>query len=99
MPEATWRDLPPAGAVLEPGNSARRLTGGWRVYKPVVDEGRCIGCLLCWAYCPDSAVTVVDRGGRVVVSIDYGHCKGCGICAEECPVKAISMAEEGGGVE
>ena len=88
-----WRDLPIGGMILEAGNSAEYDTGGWRTFYPVHDPEKCTNCLLCWIYCPDSAIRVKE--GKFL-EFDLKHCKGCGICAEECPdkIQAISMAEE-----
>ncbi|MGA1871026.1 MAG: 4Fe-4S dicluster domain-containing protein [bacterium] len=88
-----WRDIPIGGKILDAGNSDNYETGGWRTYRPVLDKEKCINCLTCWIYCPDSAIVVVD--GKVQ-EINLKHCKGCGICAAECPdkVKAITMVEE-----
>jgi len=88
-----WREIPIGGLIVEAGIAAQYETGGWRTYQPVHDAQKCTSCLLCWVYCPDSAIRV--QGGKVV-GIDYTHCKGCGICAEECPdkVKAITMIRE-----
>ena len=88
-----WRELPIGGMILEAGNSAEYNTGGWRTSRPIHDANKCTNCLLCWIYCPDSAILVKD--GKFL-EFDLEHCKGCGICAEECPdkIQAISMAEE-----
>jgi 2-oxoacid:acceptor oxidoreductase delta subunit (pyruvate/2-ketoisovalerate family) len=78
-----WTDLPPAG-VIDADTAARPETGGWRTgLKPEVDLSRCVNCLLCWMYCPDSAVR-----------LEGTTCKGCEICAEVCPVQAIEMVPE-----
>lgn len=88
-----WRDIPIAGRILEAGNAAQYLTGDWRSQRPVWDEKKCIHCLFCWVYCPDTAVVVQE--GKVK-AIDLRYCKGCGICARECPpkVRAIQMMPE-----
>jgi pyruvate ferredoxin oxidoreductase delta subunit len=87
-----WKDLP-IGLVLESGTSKEFETGDWRSEKPIWDSEKCIHCLLCWVYCPDSAIIVKDSK---VQGINYKYCKGCGICAEECPpkVRAITMVRE-----
>ncbi|MBI4201273.1 MAG: 4Fe-4S binding protein [Chloroflexi bacterium] len=91
-----WKTMPIGGAVTEEGNSISYETGGWRALRPVVDMARCTHCMICWVFCPDSAI--LAQGGRFV-GIDLGHCKGCGICAVECPPKAITMVHEGNSKE
>ena len=76
--------------VIEPGSSVKYKTGDWRAFKPVVDKTKCVNCLLCWIYCPDSAIIRREKW----VEVNYEHCKGCGICAHECQTKAIEMVEE-----
>ncbi|MGZ8695061.1 MAG: 4Fe-4S dicluster-binding protein [Gaiellaceae bacterium] len=87
----TWRALPIAG-VVTPDDAPRPATGGWRTgQKPAVDLSRCVDCLLCWLYCPDSAVLL---DGDAFAGFDYAFCKGCEICAERCPTDAIAMVAE-----
>ncbi len=87
-----WRDLPIGGAVPEGGTSANYVTGGWRADRPVFDVETCSHCLLCWVFCPDSAIQLDD--GRVT-GVAYDYCKGCGICAHECPKQgAMVMAPD-----
>ncbi len=86
-----WREIPMAGIIDAPGNSMEYKTGTWRALRPVVNQEKCIKCLMCWAYCPDMAII---RHEDDSISINYDYCKGCGICANECPVKAIEMVEE-----
>jgi 2-oxoacid:acceptor oxidoreductase delta subunit (pyruvate/2-ketoisovalerate family) len=62
----------------------------WRTFRPVVDAPKCTGCQICWTYCPEHCINMVDRKS----TIDYIYCKGCGVCAEECPTKAITMVME-----
>jgi 2-oxoacid:acceptor oxidoreductase delta subunit (pyruvate/2-ketoisovalerate family) len=72
------------------GSMAENRTGNWRSQVPVLHSETCTGCMLCWKFCPDACVAMVD--GKPV--IDLEHCKGCGICAAECPPKSLTMVEE-----
>ncbi len=84
MPELTW--------IVSPAEVPGPRTGGWRTgVKPAVDLSRCIDCLLCWVYCPDSAVALE---GTAFAGFDYDVCKGCELCAEVCPQGAIEMVDE-----
>ncbi|KKM10035.1 hypothetical protein SY88_15420 [Clostridiales bacterium PH28_bin88] len=74
-----------------PGGLLTYQTGTWRVFRPVLSEEKCSGCLLCWVFCPEGTISRLDKEIR----INYDYCKGCGICAEECPRSAISMVKEG----
>lgn len=87
----SWRCVPEGGLVPEPGSSVTVNTGAWRSEHPVIDFDRCIHCLICWLFCPDSSVLLE---GEKVAGIDYEHCKGCGICAVECPRHCIAMIPE-----
>ena len=87
--EPLWKKLPIGGLLLEPGSALKYKTGDWRSSRPVIDKEKCTNCLLCWIYCPDSAISC-EKPPKV----DYRYCKGCGICANECPRKAIRMEEE-----
>jgi pyruvate ferredoxin oxidoreductase delta subunit len=89
---ATWREANIAGLVFEPGSAAEYSTGTWRVLRPVHDMDKCTHCMICWVYCPDSAVIVKDERW---VEFDYYHCKGCGICANVCPVKVQAHKHTG----
>jgi 2-oxoacid:acceptor oxidoreductase delta subunit (pyruvate/2-ketoisovalerate family) len=92
MPELSpWSDVRAGGTVV-PGDVDQPRTGGWRTgLKPEVDLSACVNCLLCWLYCPDSAITLE---GETFIGIDLDACKGCAICAEVCPVGAITMVAE-----
>jgi len=76
-------------AISYPTEGGMGKTGSWRVFKPVLDESKCIKCWLCWIYCPEAAIERLE-----LPKIDYDYCKGCGVCANECPVKAIKMERE-----
>jgi pyruvate ferredoxin oxidoreductase delta subunit len=85
-----WKTLPMGGILHEAGSAVNYKTGDWRAFKPIVDQKKCINCLLCWIFCPDASVIKLEK----FVGIDYDYCKGCGICSNECPVDAIKMVEE-----
>jgi 2-oxoacid:acceptor oxidoreductase delta subunit (pyruvate/2-ketoisovalerate family) len=87
-----WKTLP-LGDVLEAGTAHAFKTGDWRSYRPVHDPEKCTHCLICWIYCPDSAILAKDG---TFAGFDMDHCKGCGICAAVCPPKAsaIKMVDE-----
>ncbi|WP_088335102.1 pyruvate synthase subunit PorD [Methanopyrus sp. KOL6] len=81
------------GAVVrEPGSTRRNKTGRWRVFRPELDQEKCVNCGMCFMYCPDGCIRPSDDG----YTIDYDYCKGCGICESVCPVDAIEMVLEEG---
>lgn len=82
----SFEDLPPT-PLLKSGVS-KFLETPWHLYgRPNIDLSKCTRCKLCWLYCPEGVVRMVEKGPTV----DYARCKGCGVCAEECPTKAITM--------
>jgi 2-oxoacid:acceptor oxidoreductase delta subunit (pyruvate/2-ketoisovalerate family) len=94
MPELSAWDELPVGGIVRPSDAPRPRTGGWRTgVKPAVDLSRCVNCLLCWLYCPDSAVRL---DGTAFTGFDEDSCKGCELCAEVCPVGAIEMVADDG---
>ncbi len=74
--------------IVSPGNSNIRRIGDWSIYKPVIDFDKCTKCMICFVYCPDSAITIDKKGYPVV---DLNACKGCDICCTECPPRAITL--------
>jgi pyruvate ferredoxin oxidoreductase delta subunit len=66
------------------------VSSGMRVFRPVIDQEKCVKCLRCFLLCPDGTI---DKSGKQL-EVDYDYCKGCGICAHECPVSAITMTKE-----
>lgn len=83
------KDMPPMAASL--GLMIWNKTGTWRNLRPVIDYEKCIYCGICWKFCPEPAIKIIDD--KPV--IDYDFCKGCMMCAEECPTDAILTEEEG----
>jgi len=88
LTKKTWKEIPIGGMITTPGSSMEYHTGAWKAQKPVIDEKKCIQCLICFASCPDNCFSIQD-GKRGQPNLNY--CKGCGICANVCPTKAISM--------
>jgi 2-oxoacid:acceptor oxidoreductase delta subunit (pyruvate/2-ketoisovalerate family) len=87
----TWTELEAGGVVVRNG-AEQPLTGGWRTgLRPDADLALCVDCLLCWLYCPDSAVQL---HGTAFAGFDLDHCKGCELCAAVCPTGAIEMVPE-----
>lgn len=69
------------------GNSS---AAGWRNQRPILIAEKCTGCNVCWKFCPEPAVDIVEKK----VAFDLSVCKGCGVCAEVCAPKAIKMVPE-----
>lgn len=87
----TIKELPLAAVITTPATSRFYKTGDWRSSRPEIDKAKCIGCGLCWIYCPHDSIIITEKGDY---EVNLEYCKGCGICAEECPAKAITMVEE-----
>ena len=79
------------GVITKPGSTKGYKTGDWRTFRPHWDEKRCIQCMQCWQFCPDSSIPQ-KKGKRQETDLEF--CKGCGICAQVCPVKCIVMDKE-----
>ncbi|OQY39763.1 MAG: pyruvate ferredoxin oxidoreductase [Candidatus Cloacimonetes bacterium 4572_65] len=80
----------PVGPSFTAGHLAD-TNAGWRVFRPVVDNDKCVGCMRCYMLCPDGVIFKVENNK---VDVDFDYCKGCGVCAFECPVDAIKMTKE-----
>ena len=86
-----WPELEPGGVVVR-DDALQPATGGWRTgLKPAADLDLCVDCLLCWLYCPDSAVRL-DHA--TFAGFDLEFCKGCELCATVCPTGAIQMVSD-----
>ena len=68
MAKNGWKEIPIGGLITEAGSAKKYNTGDWRTFKPVRDENKCIHCLICWVYCPDSSILVAE--GKMV-GFDY----------------------------
>jgi len=72
-------------------NSAIRSMSGWRTFRPVLRPDLCNGCWLCFANCPEGAITIKPDGKPAIY---YPHCKGCLDCIEVCPTDAMTVERE-----
>jgi 2-oxoacid:acceptor oxidoreductase delta subunit (pyruvate/2-ketoisovalerate family) len=81
------------GGIVVRDEAQQPETGGWRTgLRPEVDLEKCVDCLLCWLYCPDSAV-LIENGGTFA-GFDLRYCKGCELCSVACPTGAIAMVPD-----
>ena len=78
-----------AQEVKREGRFSRNVSS-WRLYRPVFNDSKCVGCRRCYILCPEVAIGMKEN--KAVVNYDF--CKGCGICFEECPTKAIDWVQE-----
>ena len=99
QPEAAaqlWSPVyePPArgtAGITVGANSSIRSMRGWRTYRPVLRPDLCNGCWLCFASCPEGAITIKPDGKPAVY---YPACKGCLDCVEVCPTDAMTVERE-----
>jgi electron transport complex protein RnfB len=98
--EADINQCPPGGeagvrklaALL--GRSEKSLNPAYGVERPraaaLIDEARCIGCMLCIQACPvDAIVGAAKRMHTVLTAV----CTGCELCIPPCPVDCIEMVD------
>ena len=77
-----------AGGVVVRDEAEQPRTGGWRTgLKPEVDLARCVNCLLCWLYCPDSAVAL---DGTTFAGFDFDLLQGLRDLRRDLPDAARS---------
>lgn len=74
---------------VKPNSTIKNHTGSWRIFKPIVDYNKCVGCGTCAKICPEGCIRIKKIKNKLQANINYDYCKGCGLCAVECPVEAI----------
>ena len=72
------------------GEMTVNKTADWRNIAPVIHKEKCSSCMICWKFCPDVCIQIIDE----MPAVNYDYCKGCGICSAECPKDAIEMVVE-----
>jgi len=58
----------------------------------VIDESRCIGCMLCIHACPTDAIV---GAAKLMHTVLTRYCTGCDLCLPPCPVDCIEMVDLG----
>ena len=96
--EADINQCPPGGDTTIRGLAAllgkmgKPLNPKYGQNKPrevaVIDEDRCIGCVMCIKPCPTDAIVGTAKHLHTVIAED---CTGCGLCVDPCPVDCIDM--------
>jgi 2-oxoacid:acceptor oxidoreductase delta subunit (pyruvate/2-ketoisovalerate family) len=84
-----WKELSKGAIPFK--SSTEYETGDWGIENPDIDRSKCTKCVICYFFCPESAITVRDDG---YTEVDTRYCKGCGICANECPAKCMTMVKK-----
>ncbi len=84
---STLRYFPEEYAEHEDGYCRAGVCRG--LFVASIDEGLCVGCGSCKAFCPAGAIS---GSQKEVHRIKASACIGCGSCLDACPVGAISAA-------
>jgi electron transport complex protein RnfB len=100
--DADINQCPPGGAdgirklAQLLGREQKALNPVYGIEKPrtaaLIDESRCIGCMLCIHACPVDAIVGSPRQMHTVLT---EFCTGCDLCVPPCPVDCIEMVEVG----
>ena len=100
--DADINQCPPGGApgILKLahllGREQKALNPANGVEKPrtaaLIDESRCVGCMLCIHACPVDAIVGSPKQMHTVLT---EFCTGCDLCVPPCPVDCIEMVELG----
>lgn len=96
--EADINQCPPGGeatiaALAELlGRDPKPLNTKYGTVKPklvaIIDETRCIGCVLCIQACPVDAILGATKQMHTVIC---NECTGCELCVAPCPIDCIAM--------
>ena len=74
------------------GREQKELNPAYGIEQPrtvaLIDESRCIGCMLCIHACPVDAIVGSSKQMHTVLT---EFCTGCDLCVPPCPVDCIDM--------
>jgi len=98
--EADINQCPPGGAagirklarLLDRAEKPLNAANGTETPRAaaLIDESRCIGCMLCIQACPVDAIVGAAKRMHTVLT---QYCTGCDLCLPPCPVDCIDMLE------
>ena len=54
-----------------------------------INQGKCVGCGVCWNLCPYQAIAKAENG---LAEVNQALCKGCGTCVASCRSGAPDLA-------
>lgn len=64
-----------------------------KLYNHVISQSACNQCGDCVKECPEKAIKVTKKDGKITHEIDPALCTQCGLCIEKCPLEAIEAIE------
>lgn len=58
---------------------------------PTVDAAHCVGCRVCFEFCPKKVFSVDEKSGKIIVTQPYECVVLCSGCVPKCPAQAITF--------
>jgi len=78
-------------STVEKNPVVRKILTSALTKYPVIAKGRCAGCGMCAAACPQKMIAMVTRKGKKKAHINLKDCIRCYCCHELCPHKAVDI--------
>ncbi len=84
------------GALKNLGMGCSNRTGKQHMHStmlPAISQRKCIACGDCLGWCPENAITIVNKeeGGGEIACIDQKRCVGCAECIVTCRHKGVKI--------